>query len=297
MATLARLGVPEAEVEALADAVVDALADEQLDPAALKQRLGDQVRNLGAEGKKKGVSTTLPAALGLLQTQGRIRRVPINGRLDQQRYRYVRWDAGPLASSAPTVEEARAELARLFFAWNGAATIGHFRWFSGLGSGAAATALHGLELVPVDGPAEGLLAMAEDAKELASFVPPPAPQVELVASIDSVALLRRDAASLVADADRGHPLLADLDAGGGLADLPHHAIVDRGRVIGLWDFDPTEGAVVWATFAPPSEETRRAVAETESFVCDQLGDARSVSLDSPAARQARLDALREYAAA
>jgi phosphoribosylaminoimidazolecarboxamide formyltransferase/IMP cyclohydrolase len=47
-----------------------------LDPAQLKDRLGDQVRNLGEEGRKKGQSTTLPAALGLLQAAGEIRRVP-----------------------------------------------------------------------------------------------------------------------------------------------------------------------------------------------------------------------------
>lgn len=47
-------------------------------------------RNLGEAGKKKGVITTLPVALGILQAHGEIRRVPVNGRLDQQRYGYVR---------------------------------------------------------------------------------------------------------------------------------------------------------------------------------------------------------------
>jgi hypothetical protein len=60
------------------------------DPAQLKDELGDRVRNLGEEGRNRGQTTTLPAALGLLQAAGEIRRVPVNGRLDQQRYAYVR---------------------------------------------------------------------------------------------------------------------------------------------------------------------------------------------------------------
>jgi hypothetical protein len=59
----------------------------------------------------------------------------------------------------------------------------------------------------------------------------------------------------------------------------------------MWDFDPDEGAIVWATFATPSDAVRQAVAETETFVRDQLGDARSFSLDRPAARRERLDAI------
>ena len=40
-----------------------------MDPRQLKEELGDSVRNLGEEGKKKGAATTLPTALGLLQSQ------------------------------------------------------------------------------------------------------------------------------------------------------------------------------------------------------------------------------------
>jgi hypothetical protein len=300
IATLGRLGVPEAEIDALADAVVDALGDEQLDPAGLKDRLGDRVRNLGDEGKKRGVTTTLPAALGLLQTEGRIRRIPVDGRLDQQRYRYVRWDDGPLAAEAKPAEQARAELAALYWAWAGPATLGHFRWFSGLGAKVARDALSDLDLVAVEadiGGLDGLLALKADADALADFELPAAPNVELVASIDSMVLLRRDLSTCMVPADLGHPLLAaEKGSGGTLADLPHHAIVDRGRVIGLWDYDVDAGTVVWATFEPPTEAVRVAVAETEAFVREQLGDARSFSLDSPASRRGRLDALVRFAA-
>jgi hypothetical protein len=89
--TLEKLGVPRREVEAVGAAVLRVLDDGGArDPAQLKDDLGDQVRNLGDEGRKRGQTTTLPAALGLLQAAGEIRRVPVNGRLDQQRYAYVR---------------------------------------------------------------------------------------------------------------------------------------------------------------------------------------------------------------
>lgn len=291
-ATARKLGVPDKEIDRLCEVLLDALADQPLDPAGIKDVAGDAARNLGPAGRKNGLATTLPVALGRLQSSGQIRRVPVNGRLDQQRYRYVRWDAGPLAAGAPSVDDARTELAERFFTWTGPATLGHFRWFSGLGAAAAKSALAPLDLVPVDG-LDDHLVLACDAAELLAFDRPSSPEVSLIAGIDSLALLRRDADSLVERADSEHPLLAS-ERGGGLADLPDHAIVDRGQVIGLWEFDPGDGEVVWATFAKADAAVRDAVATTEAFVRDHLGDARSFSLDSPESRKPRLDLLREY---
>ncbi|MCB8813919.1 hypothetical protein LJD41_26540, partial [Escherichia coli] len=79
-------GVEPAELDALIAAALQVLqAKGPLDPKQLKALLGEAVRNLGEAGKRKGASTTLPTALGVLQSDGRIRRVPLNGRLDQQR--------------------------------------------------------------------------------------------------------------------------------------------------------------------------------------------------------------------
>jgi hypothetical protein len=79
----------------------------------------------------------LPVALGSLQASGDIRRVPINGRLDQQRYRYALWKPNPLTKFATDVAEAYTELARQYFRWIGPATPAEFQWFSGLGVKAA----------------------------------------------------------------------------------------------------------------------------------------------------------------
>src|SRR5579863_3256629 len=115
--TARRLGVAAKEVDKLCAGVIDALAEAPLDPDALRQRLGGLVRNLGEEGKKKGLTTTLPAALERLQEEGEIRRMPVDGRLDRQRYRYALWRPNPLAKCTLSREEVQVELARRYFSW------------------------------------------------------------------------------------------------------------------------------------------------------------------------------------
>jgi len=290
LATARRLGVDDAEIEQLGKSVVEAL-DEPLDPSCIEESVGDAVRDLGPEGRRQGMANTLAVALAVLQSQGRIRRVPVNGRLDQQRYRYARWDDGPLAAGGPRLDAARVELARCFLAWAGPASVAHLRWFTGLGARAAATALAACDTVaaPVEGRDE-LLLLAEDLEPFNAFEPPAEPEIRLLAGIDGLFLLRRAVGDHLDPADARHPLLA---AGSSpLLDLPSHAIVDRGRLLGLWEFDVDEGTIAWATFEPPTDEVRAAVSATEAFVRTDLGDARSFSLDSPESRRPRVEALR-----
>lgn len=291
---LEKLGVTRAEVDRLCTAVLQTVGERPMDPSELKDNLGGAVRNLGEEGRKRGQSTTLPAALGLLQAAGEIRRVPVNGRLDQQRYGYVRWSP---PRSGLSDDAARAELARLYFEWIGPASMGHFRWFSAFSAATAKTATAGLGLVDVGG---GLLALPDQAKEYADYVPPARPQYHLLASIDALILLRRDHAAMLPpeDAGRGVPGGKPVEHLGGIADLPDHAIVDRGRLVGLWQYDPDAGSIVWWAFGKADvagkagTALREAVARTEEYVRDQLGDARGFSLDSPKSRAPRLAALR-----
>ena len=62
--TAEKLGVPTKELDRLAERVLLALKEGALSPDELRDRLGAAVRNLGAEGKKKGLTTTLPVVLG-----------------------------------------------------------------------------------------------------------------------------------------------------------------------------------------------------------------------------------------
>jgi hypothetical protein len=79
---------------------------------------------------------------------------------------------------------------------------------------------------------------------------------------------------------------------GGLADLPSHAILDRGRLVGLWEYDVDSESIAYASFVGTNKKLTQAVARTEAYVRDELGDARSFSLDSPKRRAPRIEGLR-----
>ena len=289
-----KLGVTEGEVEALCAAVRTALAKGPLAPDAIRDATGSASRSLGSDGKKKGLTTTLPLALGRLQGLGAIRRVPANGRLDQQRYAYALWMPNPRAADARDAASGYTELARRFFRWVGPATLGEWQWFSGLGVKAAKVAAAPLGLEPAV-PASDRWLLPDDAKRLRTFKAPAKPQYALVSSLDSIAATRRDFWSLTDASDLAREAVADTKtvALGRLSDLPSHAILDRGRLIGLWEFDPEAQQIVWATFGATADKALRdAIARTEAFVRDELGDMRSFSLDSPSSRAPRITALR-----
>jgi hypothetical protein len=294
MRTAAKLGVTEAEVEALCEAVIAALANGPLDPEGIRDATGTASRSLGEEGKKKGVTTTLPLALGRLQARGEIRRVPVNGRLDQQRYRYVRWEPNPLSTSPRSPADAHAELARRFFRWVGPATLREFQWFSGLGVKESKLAVAPLALVPAEEGSDRLL-LPEDADAFRAFEAPAEPRFALVSSLDPISATRRDVETLLDAKDRDRTVRVESGERsiGGLSDLPAHAIIDRGRLVGFWEYDVDSRSIVWAAFgARRSAALESAVEETQSYVRDQLGDARSFSLDSPKSRAPRIEALR-----
>jgi hypothetical protein len=289
--TAYKLGVTETELEALHQAVLKALAKGPLDPDEIRAATGDASRSLGEAGKKKGLTTTLPLAFGRLQTLGEIRRVPSNGRLDQQRYKYTLWKQNPLAAYKLDREEACVLLARRYFQWTAPASAAEFQWFSGLGVKAAKAAIDPLDLVPLD-EGDPRLISREDRERFRQFQMPKKPQYVLVGCIDSISQHRRDLTSLLAPSDHKHPLLVkDVKAGARLYDLPSHAILDRGRVVGLWEYDPETSSIAWCAFGAKDKAMTDAVKKTESYVRDQLGDARSFSLDSPKSRAPRIQAI------
>jgi hypothetical protein len=286
---LARMGVERGEITLLEEQILHALAEAggPLDPKQLRELLGDSVRNLGEEGKKKGAATTLPTALGLLQADGRIRRVPVNGRLDQQRYAYTLWG---LPRTAMDDDAARALLLERYLGWTGGATLKQSQWFTGFTlthTKAAYAAIGAVEVPAANG--EVLWMMPDDAGRLAAFDPPAEEQIQLLAGTDSLVLLRRNSADLFAEPDMDKKVLNSTLAL--QADLPDHPILDRGRIIGLWQYDPAESRIAHWLFAGATPAVIRRIAEVEAWIRDELGDFRSFSLDSPASRRDRIDAL------
>jgi hypothetical protein len=293
-----KLGVTDAEIDRLCRAVLGALAAGPLGPDELRGAAGGAARSLGDEGKKKGLTTTLPLALGRLQTEGEIRRVPVNGRLDQQRYRYTLWRPNPLAGHGLSLADCQTELARLYFTWIGPARLAEFQAFAGLGVKAAKAAAEPLQLEPLAAGEEHLL-LPGQRDELRSFAAPQQPLYALVSSLDGILLLRREVKDLVAEADWTRPAFGEkgqAEAVGSLGCLPNHAILDRGRLVGLWEYDPEAAEIVWTCFIRPDAALRECVRHTQELVRDELGDMRSFSLDSPKSRMPRIQALRASAA-
>lgn len=278
-----KLGVTQKEVAKLCDAVVSALEKGPLDPEGLREAVGKAVRNLGPEGKKKGVSTTLPLALGELQASGDIRRVPTNGRFDQQRYQYTLWRPNPLRDFKLSPDEVQTELARKYFAWIGPASAADFQTFSGLGVKATKAALEPLKLEPIEiEPGDQRFFLPGDRPKFDAIKPSKEPRYFLLGSIDPLFDLRAMGREVFADDPQ--------------RDLTSHPIVDRGRLVGLWEYDQPTESIAWVSFVKKDKALQQAVTRTEDFVRGQLGDARSFSLDSPKSRAPRIAALRKAAA-
>ena len=294
--TLAKrfLGVTDEEIDALCEAVVEAISATALDPKDIKTGVGDKARSLGEEGRKRGLGSTLPLALGRLQVSGRIRRIPADGRLDRQRYKYIAWSPSPMDGYLRTKEESLADLAKLYWQWAAPASVANFQKFAALGVKAAKDVVAPLGFVPIEDASELLLPPGE-MYAFKSFEAPTEPRYNLVASLDGALLHRWDVVSLLDDADKERETATYKGAApiSSLSDLYSNAILDRGRLVGLWEYDPFEKEIVSVSFVERTAALKAAIEKTEAFVRDQLEDCRSFSLDSPDSRKPKIAVLRD----
>jgi hypothetical protein len=288
IATAKKLGVTDAEIAKLRKAVLAALKKGPLAPEEIREATGDASRNLGEAGKKKGLTTTLPLALQLQQSAGEIRRISTNGRFDNQRYKYTLWDPSPLDGLALSDDEAQTAMAKLYCQWIGPASIAEFQWHSALSGKAAKAALDPLKLVPLENGSD-LLILPSQLDELKSFKAPKEPHYTLVSCIDGIVLLRRDLAGILDEVDSKHRVVSS--AGKALRDLTDHAIMDRGRLVGVWQYDVENQEIVSKLFIKSNADVNKAIAEMQEYITGDLGDARSFSLDSPKSRAPRIAAL------
>jgi len=142
-------------------------------------------------------------------------------------------------------------------------------------------------------PGESRLMLAEDCERFAEFAVPNKAEYALVGSLDGISLLRRDAQTLVSDEDR--KAYQRFQPGPSTQDLSANAILDRGRLVGLWEYDTATESIAWMSFAPANKAMKNAVRRTEEYIRAQLGDARSFGLDSPKSRAPKVEALRQAA--
>lgn len=272
-----KLGVTDEDIQRYCDDVLEALAGGPMTPAAMKDALGDRVVNFGEAGKKAGITSSLALALNPLRSQGRVRNVPTNGRLDNERYEYVLWTDAPAAP-----ENADAEFARLYWQWNDAATLDEFRWFSGFGAGRAKQAVAGIELAEC----EGGLRLASRGE-----VDPGVAATRAVGHIDNLFHLRRTLAEHLTLAATKHPVWEALPPGM-LGNLPGQGWVREGMLIGVWDFDVERGEVVSLCFEQAPDDFDAELARLQEYVAGQLGEVRCHSLDGVKNQQKRIAAMR-----
>ncbi|MDB5667046.1 hypothetical protein, partial [Cypionkella sp.] len=128
--------------------------------------------------------------------------------------------------------------------------------------------------------------------------------IQLLAGTDSLMLLRRNAAALLAEdgpdgagPERDNIIRKAIGSLALQADLPDHPILDRGRIIGLWQYDPGQERIVAWVFRNRTPAVDQRIAEVQAWIREDLGDFRAFSLDSPASRQQRIDGLAASAGA
>ncbi|MDI9640930.1 crosslink repair DNA glycosylase YcaQ family protein [Kamptonema cortianum] len=286
-----QLGITTEQIQSLSDKVLALLErGEALDPKQMREALGEAVKSYGEEGKKRGITTDLPGVLGRLQAAGKIRRIPVNGRLDQERYSYEKWAESPLQNYPWSKIESFAELLKRYLNWLGPVTVDEFRWFSGAGVRDCNAAIEAAQVKE----ANGYLWGRGTESELSDYKPSTESDIHFIGCLDNLFLLTRNLQVHIDEKDRGMEIFSEKKStsAGGLSDLANHAIVDRGRLIGLWDYDFDAKELVWKAWAGEKDLLAALAKETEEFVREQLGDARTFSLDSPKSRQARLSFLR-----
>jgi hypothetical protein len=293
------------EVEDLAKSAKLVLRKGPLGTDAIRRAVPEgSVRSLGEQGKKIGMSSLLPMALRLLEFEDKIERTLDGGRLDTERYT---WRIVKDAPASPFKDTASrwTKLAEVFFGQAGPATLAHFATWAGLAQRDARTAIAKLDVVPVT--VEGMdgeaLVLARDVDALKRAK---APDSAALLSFEDNYLTFHGGPAVVTDAAHHDLELAawGADRPQRMGDIAHPAmrtVVIGGVVVGLWELDEANGHGVWAPLSAGAIAPKHAakidalIADTARFLQDELGHARSFTLDTAelvAERAAKIEAMR-----
>ena len=292
---LPRAGTSWEEVEEVGRAIVQALGKAPATTDGIRRAVpAGAVRSLGDRGKKVGLSSPLPVALRDLELRGVIERTLEGGRLDTERYvwRITSPDAGWSAVHVPDDALGRwAELARIFVGQAGPATTADLAAWAGLSQRDARAAIAHAGCVPVrvEHYADEAWILPEDEAALAREAEPSS-RVALLSFEDGY-LVAHGGPKWVVDPEHwGVPVVAwgkeRASTLGEAAHIQTRTFTVGDEVAGIWEMDPDAGQVLWASFGPVSREARAAIdrlaTETARFLADEIGHARSFSLDTDA---------------
>jgi hypothetical protein len=291
---LERAGSSWGEVDDVARGVTEVLARGPLTTDAIRRTLpAGAVRSLGDRGKQVGLSSPLPVALRALEVRNAIERTLAGGRLDTERY--VWRAAGIDAGWTPTVPVPAdavgrwAELARIFVGFAGPATVADLAAWAGLAArdARAAVTRAGLAPIAIDGYAADAWVAPDDVAAL-SRPAGPSDAVALLSFEDNYLVAHGGPRWVVDPEHWARPVQVwGSTRGSTLGDAGHiqtRTVVVGDRVVGFWELDPDAGQVRWAPLGTVAASAREVVdrlaGETATFLVEQLGHARSFSLDT-----------------
>ena len=302
------------EVEAVAALVGGVLSSEALSSedlssgpkttAAIRKALPEgSVRSLGEAGKKVGLSSPLPVALRELEFRGEITRVPVGGRLDTEQYEWGVPATRPAGKyEIPADPSGRlAAMVRRFFELFAPATLKEASSWIGISQRDAKVAMAELPLVAVAIEGRPDLAwVLEDDRDALACAEPPEPSFSFLAFEDNLMTVHGGPAVFTDPAHHGFPVEAWGSSKpttiGRARHLSSRPFLAGDRVAGFWEWDIDAGEVVVGTFDSPTAagwKTLRAECERlGAFIRDELGHARSFSLDTDENVRRRAAAIR-----
>ncbi len=297
---LSKLGVDEAEQQEVAKAIVQALQGGPRNTHDLRKAIPDGViRSLGDAGKKIGLSSTLPPVVRLMEWDGRLRRLPADGRLDSEKYLWALperlwWDEDVLVD-----DQAQADaLLEHYLRWAAPASLDAFLAWAKVTKTRAKKALanKGCVQVSVDGHEAWVLPDQVDDP-----VPEPTGVPWLLGALDNLITLRSSVGALVDEGFHGVevPSMGSRKVSLGSSTwLGIRPVVVDGEVVGLWDWSAPDGELIAVPLGGSWRGTTQAAvdeatARMASVISDQLGgEAKMVSIDGARAQARRADFLR-----
>ena len=266
---LRKLPVDRRVIESLGAKILKVIGDGVFTTDQLRRALPPgSIEDLGEAGKRLGITSTLPAALKLLQAEGTVLRTTDDRRLDGRTHLYRRWPKQ--IDTTPPANLDRA-LAERFLSWAAPATVDDFSWWAGIGKRAAKEAMGPLLVDDVAIPPR----RRDDGIVLLPFR-------------DNLFCLHRGLEPFVEDDDA-----EVMDTSGRAVSaketemLHHNAIVAGGVLRGIWEFDGER--IVAKLFGTAPRGLATSIAEMETFIREQLGDHKYYAFDTGATRTKRVE--------
>lgn len=311
-----KAGIKPGEVEKLAELVHKALSKHgPLSTDAVRKALPEgSVRSLGEAGKKVGKSSTLPSALRLLEFDGRVSRMPDGGRLDGEKYLWIATKQNPFKLSRVPDEPAQIwrDLAEIYYRTAAVGSIKDFADWAGISQrdakAASASLLEDGGFVEVEVESQPTPAVvSQDLLDRLSSKSGRKAATDAVALLpfqDSVDALRIGSGQMVDPAFHGVKVPVwgrgkGFEPLGSAKYMTLRTIVADGAICGFWEQDPATGEVVTAPLgkwsASAAKRIKQLAKETGSFLTDQIGHAKSFSIDSEKAIADRAKFVRSMA--